>query len=240
MFSQFDNKKEILVVFLVLFVFMTGLGVKIKDVVQTMKKSNRPCVVIDCGHGGIDPGKVGINGVYEKKINLAIGLYVKEALEKKNIRVVMTRKKDEGLYQDSDANKKIADLNQRIAIMDQEEPDCVISIHQNSFTGQNSRGAQVFYQTGSQNGEILAKILQEQLVSSLDTKKSSQGKSKCSILFVKENSCNSSDRGMRFFVKCTGSRETMSEKLSASGGLGDRTRYRTISKREEAEIEWIL
>ena len=34
MFSQFDNKKEILVVFLVLFVFMTGLGVKIKDVVQ--------------------------------------------------------------------------------------------------------------------------------------------------------------------------------------------------------------
>ena len=74
MFSQFDNKKEILVVFLVLFVFMTGLGVKIKDVVQTMKKSNRPCVVIDCGHGGIDPGKVGINGVYEKKINLAIGL----------------------------------------------------------------------------------------------------------------------------------------------------------------------
>ena len=169
-FLQFDNKKEILVVFLVLFVFMTGLGVKIKDVVQTMKKSNRPCVVIDCGHGGIDPRKVGINGVYEKKINLAIGLYVKEALEKKNIRVVTTRKKDEGLYQDSDANKKIADLNQRIAIMDQEEPDCVISIHQNSFTGQNSRGAQVFYQTGSQNGEILAKILQEQLVSSLDTK----------------------------------------------------------------------
>lgn len=144
MFSQFDNKKEILVVFLVLFVFMTGLGVKIKDVVQTMKKSNRPCVVIDCGHGGIDPGKVGINGVYEKKINLAIGLYVKEALEKKNIRVVMTRKKDEGLYQDSDANKKIADLNQRIAIMDQEEPDCVISIHQNSFTGQNSREHRCF------------------------------------------------------------------------------------------------
>lgn len=46
---------------------MTGLGVKIKDVVQTMKKSNRPCVVIDCGHGGIDPGKVRINGVYEKE-----------------------------------------------------------------------------------------------------------------------------------------------------------------------------
>ena len=186
MFSQFDNKKEILVVFLVLFVFMTGLGVKIKDVVQTMKKSNRPCVVIDCGHGGIDPGKVGINGVYEKKINLAIGLYVKEALEKKNIRVVMTRKKDEGLYQDSDANKKIADLNQRIAIMDQEEPDCVISIHQNSFTGQNSRGAQVFYQTGSQNGEILAKILQEQLVSSLDTKNHRRAKANAAYYLLKK------------------------------------------------------
>ena len=186
MFSQFDNKKEILVVFLVLFVFMTGLGVKIKDVVQTMKKSNRPCVVIDCGHGGIDPGKVGINGVYEKKINLAIGLYVKEALEKKNIRVVMTRKKDEGLYQDSDANKKIADLNQRIAIMDREEPDCVISIHQNSFTGQNSRGAQVFYQTGSQNGEILAKILQEQLVSSLDTKNHRRAKANAAYYLLKK------------------------------------------------------
>ena len=98
----------------------------------------------------------------------------------------MTRKKDEGLYQDSDANKKIADLNQRIAIMDREEPDCVISIHQNSFTGQNSRGAQVFYQTGSQNGEILAKILQEQLVSSLDTKNHRRAKANAAYYLLKK------------------------------------------------------
>ena len=47
-------------------------------------------VVIDAGHGGFDPGKVGIDGTLEKDINLSISLLLKELLEKENIKVVMT------------------------------------------------------------------------------------------------------------------------------------------------------
>ena len=38
-------------------------------------------IIIDPGHGGNDPGKVGIDGSLEKNINLAISLYLKKELE---------------------------------------------------------------------------------------------------------------------------------------------------------------
>ena len=54
-------------------------------------------VVVDAGHGGSDPGKIGINGLEEKEVNLAIAQYVEELLKKEKIEVVMTREKDEML-----------------------------------------------------------------------------------------------------------------------------------------------
>ena len=55
------------------------------------------CVVIDAGHGGDDPGKVGINGANEKDINLQVAERVKGYLEANDIEVVMVRESDEGL-----------------------------------------------------------------------------------------------------------------------------------------------
>ena len=51
-------------------------------------------VVIDAGHGGNDPGKVGLNGALEKDINLAIAMRVKKYLEQEDINVIMTRQED--------------------------------------------------------------------------------------------------------------------------------------------------
>ena len=120
---------------------------------QQAAKQPRYTIVIDPGHGGNDPGKIGINDVPEKDVNLAISLELKEILEQNDCRVVMTRQKDEALYQAGDTNKKVADLRARCQI---------------SFTAESSRGAQVFYRASSQEGKKLADILQTQLVSGLD------------------------------------------------------------------------
>lgn len=48
-------------------------------------------VVIDAGHGGNDPGKVGIDGQLEKDINLKIAERLKAYLEASDVKVVLTQ-----------------------------------------------------------------------------------------------------------------------------------------------------
>lgn len=67
-------------------------------------------IVIDPGHGGVDPGMLGVNNTVEKEINLAVSYMLKEELEAKGMKVVLTRTTDAGLYEESDSNKKIADM----------------------------------------------------------------------------------------------------------------------------------
>ena len=63
-------------------------------------------VVIDPGHGGTDPGKVGIDGQLEKDINLAVAKKLKTYLEASDVKVVLTRDVDTGLYSSKDTHKK--------------------------------------------------------------------------------------------------------------------------------------
>ena len=65
----------------------------------------RPVVVIDAGHGGNDPGKVGIDGQLEKDINLKIAERLKAYLEASDVKVVLTRDSDQGLYSSGDSHK---------------------------------------------------------------------------------------------------------------------------------------
>ncbi len=102
-------------------------------------------IVIDPGHGGYDPGKVGINGTLEKDINLAVSLCLKKLLAECGYNVVMTRETDISLYNEGDSNKKVSDMKKRIEIIEKAKPLCVISIHQNSFPDSSVSGAQVFY-----------------------------------------------------------------------------------------------
>ncbi len=125
-------------------------------------------IAIDAGHGGSDPGKVGINNKLEKDINLAIALKLEQLLKDENIEVVMTRTEDMGLYTESDANKKRADMKKRVTMINESHADMCVSIHQNSYTSQNVVGAQVFYYAGSDNGKKLADTIQKVLVEKID------------------------------------------------------------------------
>jgi len=118
-------------------------------------------VVIDSGHGGNDPGKVGINGALEKDINLQIAHRLKRYLEASDVRVVMTRSDDTGLYPPDASNKKMADMQERCRLIQQASPALVVSIHQNSYHEESIYGGQVFYYKGSANGKRLAEILQK-------------------------------------------------------------------------------
>ena len=127
------------------------------------QKTAKYTVVIDSGHGGVDPGKIGVDGVYEKDINLAITEKVKKCLEKEKITAELTRKEDKGLGTTGDGSKKTEDMQARVKMINETKPVLTVSIHQNSYEDPEIHGAQVFYYSHSREGEAVAKILQESL-----------------------------------------------------------------------------
>lgn len=136
-----------------------------KYVTSDKIESKENVVVLDPGHGGDDPGKVGVNDALEKDINLEIAKKVKKYLEKEKIEVVMTREDDRMLAPEGSTNKKIEDMKERVRIMDDSLAELAVSIHQNSYHQAEINGAQVFYYSHSQEGEKAATILQDALLS---------------------------------------------------------------------------
>ena len=126
-----------------------------------MQESDPYVVVLDAGHGGADPGKVGVDGTLEKDINLSLVHQLKEFLETADVTVILTRSTDEGLYRETDTNKKRADMNARCQVIEESKPDLAVSIHQNSYHEESVKGAQVFYYEKSTEGQHLAQILQK-------------------------------------------------------------------------------
>lgn len=125
------------------------------------EENGQPVIVLDAGHGGNDPGKVGVDGQLEKEINLSIVRRLKTYLEMNGMTVVLTRENDKGLYQAGDKNKKSADMKRRIEIINQAKPAVMVSIHQNSYHQPEISGAQVFYFGKSEEGKIFAQIMQK-------------------------------------------------------------------------------
>ena len=124
--------------------------------VQSEQAKSAPvCIVVDAGHGGDDPGKIGINDALEKDINLQIALKLQKILEQNNIKVVMTRNTDAGLYSEGATNKKAEDMQKRCKIIEDSNALFTVSIHQNSYTSPEIQGAQVFYYGQSENGKKL-------------------------------------------------------------------------------------
>ena len=169
--NQYQNKLLTIAVGVLLLASMVYAGREAAFYVDGSRvnvKEEGLCVVIDAGHGGVDPGKVGINGVNEKDINLEIALLVKQYLEAADVTVVMTRETDEGLNDPNASNKKVQDMKRRIALIDEAAPRVAVSIHQNSYPEEYVHGAQVFYYDNSTQGNRLAECIQEQLVEKAD------------------------------------------------------------------------
>lgn len=155
--------------YLICLILLYFIGNKTAGWVETLsqnkleKGQKKAVVLIDPGHGGVDPGKVGQDDVLEKDINLKIALKLKTFLEENDISVYMTREEDRGLYDEGASNKKTQDLKRRVAMIEDIKPDLSVSIHQNSFPDSSVKGAQTFYFTSSKEGKELAETIQEEL-----------------------------------------------------------------------------
>ena len=160
-------------------------GAKLVSTVKHEPRDDRFQVVIDVGHGGVDSGKVSADVILEKDVNLVIAKKLKTLLEQEDVHVTLTRDSDTGLYREGDSNKKVADLQNRCALIEKIDPDCTVSIHQNSFSSPEVKGAQVFYYGQSEGGEQLAKLVQASLIRRVDSQNHRQAKANESYYILK-------------------------------------------------------
>jgi N-acetylmuramoyl-L-alanine amidase len=178
-------------------------------------------IVIDVGHGGVDPGKIGINGALEKDINLEIARILKGFFEANDIHVILTRSGDHGLYNEGDSNKKVQDMKRRLAVIEESSPDMVISIHQNAYTKEYVRGAETFYYEHSKQGKALAEIMQSHLKTRLDTNNQRSAKANSSYYLLKKTS------NLMVIVEC--------------GYLSNREEAKLLSQRHYQErVAWAI
>jgi len=90
-------------------------------------------VIIDAGHGGKDPGAIGVSGYHEKKVVLDIALRLKKILNARGVETIMTRQTD-----------KFISLKDRTVIASQSKADLFISIHANAHASAGVSGIEVY------------------------------------------------------------------------------------------------
>ncbi len=177
---------SLLIVMLLLALSIVLIDSRLKTVMSESVTSQKTyTVVIDAGHGGFDSGKVGVDGTLEKDVNLSIAKKLEQLLIQADVNVIMTRDLDESLDTADTSNKKRQDMNSRVSLMNEQKPDCIISIHQNSYPDEAVDGAQVFYYTGSAAGRDLAVLLQELLITSVDPSNHRKEKADSSYYLLK-------------------------------------------------------
>ncbi len=137
------------------------------DVMEYMPVANK-IIVLDAGHGGIDPGAMNNDKtILEKDVNLDITKKLRDLLEASGATVIMTRETDVSLYEEGQ-NKTIRqkyneNLKNRKKIIDESNADIFVSIHLNAFGQSKYYGAQTFYPKGKDDGKQLAQFIQDEL-----------------------------------------------------------------------------
>ena len=117
-------------------------------------KQNKFSVVLDPGHGGPDPGAIGIGGLRETDVVLEVSEIVKKLLSEKGVKVWLTRKNEVDL-----------DLPPRVSFANRKNADIFVSIHANASRGKRRdiNGLETFYYRGWR-GRSLAKRIQKQIL----------------------------------------------------------------------------
>jgi N-acetylmuramoyl-L-alanine amidase len=119
--------------------------------------NGRVVVVVDPGHGGGDPGAVGIGGLQEKNTVLSISQQVVSFLGQEGIRASLTRPDDQEI-----------DLEPRVAFAERANADVFVSIHANSISMSRPdiNGLETYY--NSPGGQRLAQVIHDAILQDVD------------------------------------------------------------------------
>ena len=131
---------------------------------------NVPVIIIDAGHGGEDGGAVGIDGTAEKDLNLSISLKLNEILSSMGYQTRMVRTTDTSIHNadaDTVRERKVSDIHNRAAIMNEYENCIYVSIHQNKYSGSSIWGAQTFYSPNNEESKELAQLIQSSIANNV-------------------------------------------------------------------------
>jgi len=161
---------------------LTALGIflvrQASQAAASQEERPVPVVLLDAGHGGEDGGAVGVGGVIEKELNLAVTLKLDSFLRALGYETILTRTTDVATY-DADAvtmrEKKVSDIHNRFAMMEAlRQSDLFLSIHMNKFPGKSAHGIQVFYSKNRPESAALAQCIQESVVGLLQPENTRQ------------------------------------------------------------------
>lgn len=150
----------------------------------------RPVIVLDAGHGGMDGGCVAADGTPEKGINLNILLSTRDMLKVLGYDVRCTREKDVSIHNEGvkgTGAQKRSDMDNRLAIINGCKASLALSIHQNKFTDPKYSGAQMFYKEGDAESSRLADTLRERFRAVLQPDNERETKPVGSELFLIHN-----------------------------------------------------
>lgn len=127
-----------------------------KPPIRTPISAGATVVAIDPGHGGGDPGAVGINGLQEKGVVFSVSSQVAQQLRRKGINAVLTRTGDQEI-----------DLAPRVATAARVKADLFVSIHANSISlsRPDINGLETYYYASAQ-GRRLARAIHNRILRS--------------------------------------------------------------------------
>lgn len=160
-----DFMKKALFIFFSIFLVVSVLILQEAKIASSSQliENEFPVIIIDAGHGGEDGGAVGVDGTNEKDINLEIAFKLNHILTAMGYETRMVRTSDISIHNeglDTLREKKVSDIHNRVAIMEEYENCLYISIHQNKYEDSRIWGAQTFYSPNDEDSKTLAQFIQ--------------------------------------------------------------------------------
>ena len=155
----------------------------------TIISDELPVIIIDAGHGGEDGGAIGVDGTYEKDVNLEISLKLNDILSIFGYKTHLIRTTDSAIHTEGDTirQRKVSDIHNRTATMDLYENCIYLSIHQNKYSDGRIWGTQTFYSANCDESREIAQLIQNAVKSQIQPNNKRQIKKSGTDIYVLYN-----------------------------------------------------